>query len=150
MPKQNLIIGGNHIPDEEVEAQVERLRSNRTILVAPVNDDADDEPELMQCETINDVFKTYKPNAEISVKDAEGGTDDCKISFKNIKSFDLDQVVDAAPKLKEQKDSLAVMKDLKNQLRENVKLRRAVEDGEQRKKLIASLQEALKALQSGA
>jgi len=149
MPKQNLIIGGNHIPEDDIEAQVERLRSNRAILVAPVNEDANDEPQLTQCETINDVFKTYKPSAEIAVKDAEGATEDARISFKNMKSFDLEQVVDAAPKLREQKETLAIMKDLKNQLRENVKLRRAVEDEEQRKKLIASLQDALKALQAG-
>ena len=76
-----LVIGGNHIQDEDVKTQIEKLQSERAILVAPVNEDANDDPELKKCKTIKEVFRAYKPNAEISVKDEEGSTEESKVDF---------------------------------------------------------------------
>jgi hypothetical protein len=140
-------IGGNHIKEDEVDEAVERLRSNRPILVLPLNDEADDSPGLKECKTIDEVFHTFKPRAEIEVRAEDGSSATHRVAFARVTDFSPERIVDAVPALRAQRTALAVLQDLRAQIKDNAMLRRTVDKEEDRRALLECLQEALRVLE---
>lgn len=142
-----MIVGGN-FEENKTEEVLETLRSNRTILVVPANDSANESPTPKQCENMEQVFDAFKPAADIPVKDVDGTSREHPVEFRKIQDFAVETIVDTVPVLKAQKEDLAVLADLRILIKENPRLRNAVDKAGEREKLIACLQEALKLLES--
>jgi predicted component of type VI protein secretion system len=146
MGKQSAIIGANQEKDTDLSKTIEMLRSNRTIMVMPLNENAGVDPELNQCQTIKDLFQAYKPEAEVSVRTEDGETEESRLQFKEIKDFSPDSVIRMTPQLQEMKTEIAVLQDLVKQVKQNATLRKALGKPEERKKLLEGLRVALDAI----
>jgi predicted component of type VI protein secretion system len=144
VPKQKFI-GAQHEREEDLTMGVEILDTNKTLFVAPMNDQAGDNPEPIQCRTMSEVFTTFRPKAEISVEAEDGGMSDSEIKFDRVADFLPQNVIDQSPALKALHTELLLLKDLMNQLRNNKNLRKAV-DSPDREVLIKGIQAARAAI----
>lgn len=145
MGKQS-IIGANELKDTDLSKSIEQLRSNRSILVMPLNENAGQEPELTQCQTIKEVFERYRPEAEITVRNEAGEAEESKLQFRDIKDFSPESVIRMTPTLRSMKTEVAILQDLIKQVRQNATLRKALGKPEEREKLLAGLKVAIEAM----
>jgi predicted component of type VI protein secretion system len=144
-PKKKFI-GAEHVREESLTMGVEVLKTDKTLFVAPMNDEAGENPQPIQCRTISEVFDTFRPKAEISVEAEDGSTSDDEIRFERVADFLPDSVIAQSPTLKAIQTELVVLKDLLNQLRNNKTLRRAVDSPQEREILVKGMQHARAAL----
>jgi type VI secretion system ImpB/VipA family protein len=144
-PKQKFI-GAEHVRDNVLTMGVEVLKTDKTLFVAPMNDEAGENPQPVQCRTMSEVFANFRPKADISVETEDGSTSDAEIRFERLADFLPDQVVEQSPTLKAIQTELVVLKDLLNQLRNNKTLRRAVDSPQEREILLKGIQHARAAL----
>ncbi|MCL1592761.1 MAG: type VI secretion system contractile sheath small subunit [Actinomycetia bacterium] len=125
---------------------VEILDSNRTIFVAPLNENAGEEPVLTQCKSTAQVFATYEPGVEIEVKNDQGESETDAIRFNAIKDFSVDSVISQSPTLEGQRNEQLILADFLKLLKSNATLRKALSDPAQRDQLLGGLKTALNAL----
>ena len=145
MGKQS-IIGANELKETDLSKSIEQLRYNRSMLVMPLNENAGQEPELTQCQTIKEVFERFKPEAEVTVRNEAGETEESKLEFRDIKDFTPESVIRMTPTLRNMKTEVAILQDLVKQVRGNATLRKALGKPEERDKLLAGLKVALEAM----
>lgn len=140
-------LGGNMEKVEQSRDVIENLASDRTILVVPANENCNQNPDLVQCQTIRDVFSNFKPAKEVEVQTREGGTASHKLEFRRLKDFDADQVAEGVPALAEQAERTAALADFRMQLQKSPAWIRKLNDKSERRKLIECLEAALALLQ---
>ena len=136
----------DHIKEIDDSMAVEILDSNRTIFVAPLNENAGEEPVLTQCKSTVEVFKTYEPGVEIEVKNDQGESETDDILFNAIKDFSVDSVISQSPTLEGQRNEQLILADFLKLLKSNATLRKALSDPAQRDQLLGGLKTALNAL----
>ena len=145
MPERKFI-GAEQVRDNDLTMGVQVLKTDKTLFVAPMNDEAGENPQPVQCKTMSEVFANFRPKADISVEAEDGSTSDAEIRFERINDFLPDSVIAQSPTLKAIQTELAVLKDLLSQLRNNNTLRRGVDSAEERQALVKGLQIGLAAL----
>ena len=86
---QKVVIGGEIIKAKGVEA-IKDLTENRTMIVQKLTQTPPSKPEIVQdLKNIDDVFKQFKPKAEIKFKDKEGGSVAEELPFNSLADFGL-------------------------------------------------------------
>jgi hypothetical protein len=138
--------GADHIKEIDDSMAVEILDSNRTIYVAPLNEEAGEDPELTRCRSMSEVFQTYKPAAEIEVHNDQGETEMTTIRFGAVKDFAPESVIAQCPTLEAQQNEKLVLAEFLKNLKSNATLRKALADPQQREQLLGGLKAALDAL----
>lgn len=136
----------DHIKEIDNSMSVEILDSNRTIIAAKLNDQAGDEPELVNCRSMPEVFATYRPRLETQVKNDQGETEDCNLDFKAIKDFSVDSVIAQCETLERQRNEKLMLAEFLKAVGANATLRKALDDPKQRTQLLNGFKTALNAL----
>ncbi len=124
---------------------VEILDTNKTLFVAPLNEEAGENPQPVQCKTMSEVFTNFRPKVDISVEGEDGATSEAEVRFNRIMDFLPESVIAQSPALKAMHTELLLLKDLMNQLRNNKSLRKAV-DSPDREILVKGIQAARAAI----
>ena len=145
MPRKKFI-GAEHVREADLTMGVEILKTDKTLFVAPMNDQAGDNAVPVQCKTMSDVFAQFRPQADISVEGEEGSASDAALRFERMTDFLPESVIAQSPTLKAMQAELAALKDLMNQLRNNKTLRKAVDSPEERPILLKGIRAARAAL----
>jgi len=84
-----VVIGGEIVKQKGVEA-IKDLTENRTMIVQKLTQTPPAKPEIVQdLKNIEDVFKQFKPKADISFKDKEGSSISEELSFNSLADFGL-------------------------------------------------------------
>lgn len=138
--------GADHVKEIDASMTVEILDSNRTIYVAPLNEAAGEEPELTRCRSMPEVFQTFKPAAEIEVRNDQGESTMTNIRFGAVKDFSPESVISQSPTLEAQQNEKLVLAEFLKNLKSNATLRKTLADPEQREQFLNGLKAAFDAL----
>lgn len=136
----------DHIKEIDPSMAVEVLDSNRTIFVAPLNENAGVEPTLTQCRSTADAFKTYQPRVEAEVKNDQGESESAEFRFNAVKDFSVDSVVAQSGTLEKIKNEKVILAEFLKSVKSNATLRKALSDPKQREQLLNGFKATLAAL----
>lgn len=135
----------------DVEAQdgIIEFPQNRTLYVDQLTDKAPIRPDgVFEPETLAEVFGHYKPEKKnVEMLDREGRSVKENFRFGALKDFDDKGLVEQSDFLKNQKATIESYNLIEQQLLRNKVLRKAFEDEDARKNLVAALQALLSELQ---
>lgn len=135
-----------HIKEIDNSMAVEILDSNRTIFVAKLNEEAGEDPELVNCRTVQDVFAKYQPKVEAEVKNDQGEPETTEFRFNNIKDFGVDSVISQSKTLESIRNERLILSEFLKAVGSNATLRKALSDPAQREQLLGGFKAALTAL----
>lgn len=146
MAKKTVI---SKVLDAEAVDGIIEFPQNRTLYVDQFTDMAPIRPgEVFQPETMEDVFEHYQPEKRnVQMLDLEGRPVKENFKFNAIKDFDDKELIKHSAYLGQQKATMDSYKTIEQQLIKNKVLRRAFEDEESRKHLVAALQALLAELE---
>ena len=147
MAKKTVI---SKVLDAEVVDGIIEFPQNKTLYVEQFTAMAPVKPgEVFQPETMEDVFNYYQPGKRnVQMRDLEGRPIKEDFKFGAIKDFDDKELIGRSPFLGRQKSTMEAYKNIEQQLIKNKLLRRAFEEGESRKHLVAALQALLAELEN--
>jgi len=119
--KENFI---SMAPDEESNAKVTPIDSNKTLMIDQYTTDAEPgNPELVEdIQNINDAFAHFKPKVEVSFTDEEGGSVTETLKFGELRDFEANG---GKGKLVENSEFLSGVKENIDAKRENTQEHRA-------------------------
>lgn len=146
MAKKTVI---SKVLDAEAVDGIIEFPQNRTLYVDQFTDMAPVKPgEVFQPETMEDVFEYFRPEKRnVQMHDQEGRPVKEDFKFNAIKDFDDRELIKRSPYLGQQKATIDSYKMIEQQLIKNKVLRRAFEDEDGRKHLVAALQALLAELE---
>ena len=146
MAKKTVI---SKVLDAEAVDGIIEFPQNRTLYVDQFTDMAPVKPgEVFQPETMEDVFEYFQPEKRnVQMLDQEGRPVKEDFKFNAIKDFDDRELIKRSPYLGQQKATIDSYKMIEQQLIKNKVLRRAFEDEDGRKNLVAALQALLAELE---
>ena len=146
MAKKTVI---SKVLDAEAVDGIIEFPQNRTLYVDQFTDMAPVKPgEVFQPETMEDVFEYFQPEKRnVQMLDQEGRPVKEDFKFNAIKDFDDRELIKRSPYLGQQKATIDSYKMIEQQLIKNKVLRRAFEDEDGRKHLVAALQALLAELE---
>ena len=142
MAKKTVI---SKVLDAEAVDGIIEFPQNKTLYVDQFTDMAPVKPgEVFQPETMEDVFERYQPETKnVQMLDTEGRPVKENFKFNAIKDFDDKELIKQSAYLSQQKAAMDSYKTIEQQLIKNKVLRRAFEDEDSRKHLVAALQALL-------
>jgi ribosomal protein L25 (general stress protein Ctc) len=134
----NYDLGGNSVNPEVSEAMAE-IAFNKTLFVQKLTADDPIRPEVVNLQTVDEVFAHYKPNVDIEFSKEDGSTVSENLKFTNIGSFSVKNVVNESKYLKnvnlEHEAYLKIMKQLKT----NKALKVVIENPETKEAFVNAL-----------
>lgn len=112
----NYDLGGNSVNPEVSEAMAE-IAFNKTLFVQKLTADDPIRPEVVNLQTVDEVFAHYKPNVDIEFSKEDGSTVSENLKFTNVGSFSVKNIINESKYLKnvnlEHDAYLKIMKQLK-------------------------------------
>lgn len=147
MAKKTVI---SKVLDAEAVDGIIEFPQNKTLYIDQFTDMAPIKPgEVFQPETMEDVFEYYQPEKRnVQMLDLEGRPVKENFKFNAIKDFDDKELIKQSTYLSQRKAAIDSYKTIEQQLIKNKVLRRAFEDEESKKHLIAALQALLAELEN--
>ena len=146
MAKQT-VIGGELIKEKGVEA-IKDLTENRTMIVQKLTQSPPSKPVVVEnLKNIGDVFDEYKPSAEVTFKDKEGGSINEELNFRSLADFSLDGITEQSNFLKDLKTQSEVYQLIIRELKNNNKLKKVLADGGGKTALVKAMYAILKEIE---
>src|SRR3954466_6210807 len=134
----NYDLGGNSVNPEVSEAMAE-IAFNKTLFVQKLTADDPIRPEVVNLQTVDEVFAHYKPNVDTEFSKEDGSTVNENLKFTNVGSFSVKNVVNESKYLKnvniEHEAYLKIMKQLKT----NKALKVVIENPETKEAFVNAL-----------
>lgn len=146
MAKQS-VIGGELIKEKGVEA-IKDLQENRTMIVQKLTQSPASKPVIVEnLKNIGEVFDHFKPTAEVSFKDKDGGNINEDLNFRSLADFSLDGLTEQSAFLKDLKMQSEVYQLIIRELKNNNKLKKVLADGGGKTALLKALMAILKEME---
>jgi len=148
--KENFI---SMAPDEESNAKVTPIDSNKTLMIDQYTTDAEPgNPELVEdIQNINDAFAHFKPKVEVSFTDEEGGSVTETLKFGELRDFEANggkgKLVENSEFLSGVKENIDANVKIRKSIEQNRKLRDILKDSGSREELKEMLQAMLDELE---
>jgi ribosomal protein L25 (general stress protein Ctc) len=134
----NYDVGGNAV-DVEVSEGMAEIAFNKTLFVQKLTADDPIRPEVVNLQTVQQVFDHYKPNVDVEFTKEDGSTVSENLQFNNVGSFSVKNVVAQSKYLNkvnlEHDSYLKIMKQLKT----NKALKLVVENPETKEAFVNAL-----------
>jgi ribosomal protein L25 (general stress protein Ctc) len=134
----NYDLGGNSVNPDVSEAMAE-IAFNKTLFVQKLTADDPIRPEVVNLQTVDEVFNHYKPNVDVEFTKEDGSTVTENLKFNNVGSFNAKNIVNDSKYLKnvnlEHDAYLKIMKQLKT----NKALKLVVENPETKEAFVNAL-----------
>ena len=149
--KENFI---SMAPDEESNAKVSPIDSNKTLYADQFNAEAEPgNPELVQdIQNINDAFAHFKPKVSVDFTDEEGGSVSETLKFSEIRDFEADggkgRLVQNSEFLSGTKAKIDTNVKIRKSIEQNRKLREILKDEKSRDEMKELLQAMLEELET--
>jgi len=148
--KENFI---SMAPDEESNAKVSPIDSNKTLMIDQYTTDAEPgNPELVEdIQNINDAFAHFKPKVEVTFTDEEGGSVDETLTFGELRDFEANggkgRLVENSKFLSGVKQNIDTNVKIRKSIEQNRKLRDILKESGSREELKELLQAMLDELE---
>jgi hypothetical protein len=140
-------IGGNEVKPDASEA-INAIPENRTLLCQKLTDDESLFPETVNgLSTVEDVFRHFKPNVDVSFEDHEGSSVQENLTFRNVGDFTVKKLTERSPFLTDLNVQQEQYSKITKQLKTNKVLRSMLENGETREAFVSVLQALIAELQ---
>jgi ribosomal protein L25 (general stress protein Ctc) len=134
----NYDLGGNSV-DAEVSEGMAEIAFNKTLFVQKLTADDPIRPEVVNLQTVQQVFDHYKPNVDVEFTKDDGTTVTENLKFDNVGSFAVKNVIAQSKYLNnvnlEHDAYLKIMKQLKT----NKALKLVVENPETKEAFVNAL-----------
>ena len=124
---------------------IQYLVPNRTLLMLPLQEDCPTDPEEMLVEgeatySMEKMFKRIQPSIEVSLNtgDEANPLQDVSISFKSIKNFEPDDIVDNVPLLRNLKDQQSLISRVEQLMQEGA-FQKIMKEPEKKEALVGFL-----------
>ncbi len=141
-------IGGNEVKPDASEA-LNAIPENRTLICQKLTDEESLFPETAKgLTTVEEVFRHFKPNIDVSFEDAEGSTTRENIAFRNVGDFTVKKLTEQSPFLTDLNVQQEQYSKITKQLKTNKVLRTMLETGETREAFVSVLQALIAELQT--
>jgi len=140
-------IGGQEVKGDANEA-ISDISQNRTLLVEKLTADAPIKPQMVKgIKNIDEVFKSFKPEVEVSFEDEEGGSKDELLRFNGLSDFGTKGITNQSEFLKDLSNQKEQCFKIIKQLKSNKLLRKALENEETKEALINSMYALIKEIE---
>jgi len=149
--KENFI---SMAPDEESNARVTPLDSNKTLMVDQFTSDVEPgDPEFVEgIQNINDAFAHFKPKVNVDFTDEEGGSVSETLQFGELRDFEANggkgRLVENSGFLSGVKQKIDTNAKIRKSIEQNRKLRDILKDEASREELKEMLQAMLSEIES--
>lgn len=142
-------IGGIPVELDNANAGVPLIHPNRTVFVQKLTDKPSrtDLDIVEGLESIDDVFKHYKPSVKVEFKDANGKTKKEEIAFENKGNFGAKGLVEQSEFLKAAQREDAILAELIKNVKSDKFLQKALANAETKQAFINGLKAMLQTLQ---
>ena len=148
MAFMNYEIGGNEVKIDASEA-IADIPSNRTLVIEKLTDEDPVKPEIVGgLETIEDVFKHFKPETEIEFENAEGQPVKENFQFANVGDFNIGNMTVQSDFLNSLDVEGQTYEAMIKQMRSNKVLQRALENPEAKAAFVTALQQLAQELET--
>jgi predicted component of type VI protein secretion system len=146
MAKQS-VIGGELVKEKGAEA-IKDLQENRTMSVQKLTQSPPSKPVVVEnLKNIGDVFDNYKPSAEVTFKDKDGGNISEELNFNTLADFSLDGITEQSAFLKDLNTQSEVYQLIIRELKNNNKLKKVLSDGGGKTALLKALVAIMKEIE---
>lgn len=143
-------IGGNEVKPDASEA-INAIPENKTLICQKLTQDEPLMPETVKgLSTIEDVFRHFQPQVDISFADESGAEKDETLSFRNVGDFTVGKMIDRSPFLTDLNVQKEQFSKITKQLKTNKVLRSMLENPDTRQAFIDSLQSLIQELETNA
>ena len=149
--KENFI---SMAPDEESNAKVSPIDSNKTLMIDQFTADAEPgNPEFVEdIQNIGDAFAHFKPKVNVDFTDEEGGSVSETLKFGELRDFEANggkgRLVENSQFLSGVKQKIDTNVKIRKSIEQNRKLRDILKDETSREELKAMLQAMLEEIES--
>jgi hypothetical protein len=148
MAFMNYEIGGNEVRVDASEAFAD-IPDNRTLIVEKLTDDDPVTPEVVEdLNTIEDVFRHFKPQVDVDFENDEGQTVNETFRFRNVGDFAVDKMTEQSEFLNMLNVEGKTYESIIKQLRSNKVLQRALENPDAKQAFITALQQLAQELEN--
>jgi predicted component of type VI protein secretion system len=143
----NYEIGGNERKIDTSEAFVD-ISPNKTLFVQQLTSNEPVKPEKVEgLKTVEDVFKHFKPNVDVSFDNKDGSTANENLHFNTLGDFNVKNVVQQSDLLRNLNVESEMYHTIIRQLKSNKTLKATLENPETRQAFAAALENLAKELQ---
>ncbi|MDO5321180.1 MAG: hypothetical protein Q4F39_02175 [Bacteroidia bacterium] len=149
--KENFI---SMAPDEQSNAKVSPIDSNKTLMVDQFTSDAEPgNPELVEdIQSIGDAFAHFKPKVNVDFTDEEGGSVSETLKFGELRDFEANggkgRLVENSEFLSGVKQKIDTNVKIRKSIEQNRKLREILKDESSRAELKEMLEAMLAEIES--
>ena len=149
--KENFI---SMAPDEQSNAKVSPIDSNKTLMVDQFTSDAEPgNPELVEdIQSIGDAFAHFKPKVNVDFTDEEGGSVSETLKFGELRDFEANggkgRLVENSEFLSGVKQKVDTNVKIRKSIEQNRKLREILKDESSRAELKEMLEAMLAEIES--
>lgn len=137
---------------ETVESSSEAMEGvpkSRTLLAADLTDQPATQPVFnYECETMDDVFDHYQPSVKMEFTDADGGSVNEELSFKNMGDFSKKSITKQSDFLRALEAQQSNYGTFAKRLQNNKILQRVLSDPESKEAYITMLRSMLQDLEN--
>ncbi len=147
--KENFI---SMAPDEESSAKVSLIDQNKTLMIDQYTNDVEaGAPEFVEDITnINDAFEHFKPKADVTFTDENGGSVEETLKFSELRDFEANggkgRLVENSPFLSGTKMKIETNAKIRKSIEQNRKLREILKEAGSREELKEMLESMLEEL----
>lgn len=141
-------IGGNEVKHEGKEG-IADIPCNRTLFTTQLTKDAPPNPELVNgLDTVEAVFKHYKPNVDITFESEEGQSVQENFAFTNVGDFNIDKMTERSEFLNDLSINKELYAQAAKQLCSNKVLKRAISDPNTKASVLTVLESMVEELKN--
>jgi predicted component of type VI protein secretion system len=105
-----------------------------------LNSEEVQEPELVRCKNLKEVFNTFKPTKEVTVNKQDGSEESVELEFKSMKDFGSMEIIKQNEYLENKYNEVEMMRNLKNLLEKpNSKLKKQLSNPDKKAEFLAAI-----------
>ena len=122
-------IGTTEYKDKSDSVPLDLLPSNKMVYLTKLNSQEEEQPELMKCKSLKEVFAHYRPAQEVTVNKQDGSEETVDLEFNAMKDFGSLEIINKIDYLREKYNEVEVLRNLQNLLEKpNSKLKKLLSD----------------------
>ena len=142
------VVGAREVKEGSDSIPMEALPSNKAMFVARLNTEDNPDVTPKRCESVGEVFESFKPAIETTVESIEGETITARFQFKKIEDFDPKKVTEQNEKLSSMSLEKELLNDMVKQIEKNVALKKGLKDPKKREEFLKLIDSCISVLGS--
>ncbi len=145
---ENFGIGGQEVKGDASEA-LNEIPKNRTLLTGKLTPNAPVKPEVVEgLQTVEDVFEHFAPTVKVDFEDADGGTVNEEMKFKNLGDFGKKGLINNSSFLNDLEIEASQYQKMIKQLKTNKILKAALQDPEAKESVLETVKALIQEIEN--